>query len=88
MSTFSADWTTIAAMLECHAERFGSRPALLGEGGLQLSHQEMHAPMATLSLELPLSLLFRLRDAGAAGARLDELLASREIDLLEIQEEL
>jgi len=53
MSTFSADWTTIAAMLECHAERFGSRPALLGEGGLQLSHQEMHAPMATLSLELP-----------------------------------
>ena len=59
MSTFSAGWTTIAAMLECHAERFGSRPAILGEGGgLQLSQQEMHAPMATLSLELPLSLLF------------------------------
>jgi hypothetical protein len=60
MSTFSADWTTIAAMLQCHAERFGSRPAILGEGGLQLSHQEMHAPTATLSLELPLSLRFRL----------------------------
>jgi len=69
MSTFSADWTTIAAMLECHAERFGSRPALLGEGGLQLSHQEMHAPMATLSLELPLSLLFRLRRTRALLAR-------------------
>src|ERR1700730_15207355 len=60
MSTFSADWTTIAAMLQCHAGRFGSRPAILGEGGQQLSHQEMHAPTATLSLELPLSLLFRL----------------------------
>lgn len=87
MSTFSADWTTIAAMLECHAERFGSRPAILGEGGLQLSHQEMHAPMATLSPELPLSLLFRL-PTRALLARLDELLASREIDLLETQEEL
>jgi hypothetical protein len=28
--------------------------------GLQLSQQEMHAPTATPSLELPLSLLFRL----------------------------
>jgi hypothetical protein len=30
------------------------------KGRLQLSQQEMHAPMATPSLELPLSLLFRL----------------------------
>lgn len=32
MSMFSAEWTTIAAMLDCHAKRFGSRPAILGEG--------------------------------------------------------
>ena len=57
------------------------------KGGLQLSQQEMHAPMATLSLELPLSLLFRLPTQSLL-ARLDELLASREIDLLETQEEL
>jgi hypothetical protein len=30
------------------------------KGKLQLSRQEMHAPMATPSLQLPLSLLFRL----------------------------
>ena len=43
--------------------------------------------MARLSLELPLSLLFRLPTQSLL-ARLDELLASREIDLLETQEEL
>ena len=55
-------------MLECHAKRFGSRPAILGEGGLQLSHQEMHAPMATLSLELPLSRKFTREIAAGAEA--------------------
>jgi hypothetical protein len=33
MSTFPANWTIIAAMLEFHAKRFGSRPAILGDGG-------------------------------------------------------
>jgi hypothetical protein len=27
ISTFPADWTIIAAMLECHAERFGLHPS-------------------------------------------------------------
>ena len=40
------------------------------KGGLQLSQQEMHAPMATLSLDLPLSLLVdgrRSRSGCAVG---------------------
>ena len=37
------DWMSIATMLECNAARFGSRPAILGESGVRLSHQEMHA---------------------------------------------
>src|ERR1700686_6942 len=88
MSTFSAGWTTIAAMLECHAERFGSRPAIPGEGGgcsfrsrkctrrWQRCHLNCRCRCSSMA------------DAVAAGARSDEPVASREIDLLETQERL
>jgi hypothetical protein len=56
MSAVAADWTAIAAMLECHAERIGGRSEILGVRGC------------------------------AAGARLNELLASQELGLLETQE--
>lgn len=46
MSNSPQDWTSIAAMLECNAARFGSRPAILGESGLQLSHRELQAQVA------------------------------------------
>ena len=40
------NWASIDAMLACNAVRFGARPAILGEGGVQLSHQELHAQVA------------------------------------------
>lgn len=43
---FSEDWTSITAMLVCNAARFASRPAIFGEGGVQLSHRELLAQVA------------------------------------------
>lgn len=37
------DWASIDAMLAFNAARFGTLPAILGEGGLALSHRELHA---------------------------------------------
>jgi len=48
MTKFSEVWTTIVAVLECNAARFGSRPALLGEGGVRLSHRELHAQVTAM----------------------------------------
>lgn len=36
------DWTSVATMLECNAERFASNAAILGEGGVCLSHGELY----------------------------------------------
>src|ERR1700722_5984815 len=44
----STDWTSIAAMLECNAARFELRPAILGEGGVQLSHRDLHGQVAEI----------------------------------------
>ncbi len=41
------EWASIIAMLEHNAERFGSRPAILGEGGVRLSHRQLQAHVAT-----------------------------------------
>jgi acyl-CoA synthetase (AMP-forming)/AMP-acid ligase II/acyl carrier protein len=46
MSKSPDDWTSIAAMLEFNAARFGSRPAILGEAGVLLSHRELAALVA------------------------------------------
>jgi oxalate---CoA ligase len=37
------DWTSVATMLECNAERYASHAAILGEGGVSLSHRELYA---------------------------------------------
>ena len=43
---------TIDAMLARNAARFGTRPAIMGEGGLQLSHRELHAQVALIAQAL------------------------------------
>lgn len=35
-------------MLECNAARFELRPAILGEGGVQLSHRDLHGQVAAI----------------------------------------
>lgn len=52
MTKSSKDWASIGTMLECNAARFGSRPAILGESGVHLTHQEMHAQVAATAQAL------------------------------------
>jgi acyl-CoA synthetase (AMP-forming)/AMP-acid ligase II/acyl carrier protein len=43
-----SDWTSVATMLECNAERYGSNTAILGEGGVCLSHRELYARIVSM----------------------------------------
>lgn len=48
VSLQAEDWSSLAAMLKCNARRFGAEPAILGEGGVRLSHQELHAQVVSV----------------------------------------
>lgn len=39
-------WTSLPDMLEHNTRRFGSRPAILGDGGVALNHAELHERVA------------------------------------------
>jgi acyl-coenzyme A synthetase/AMP-(fatty) acid ligase len=44
----SESWTSIGAMLDRNAAQFGSRPGILGGGGVALSHEALKALVASM----------------------------------------